>query len=150
MARLKTHIEVKNRRATFAYELIESFVAGIVLVGTEVKSIRAGGASLTDAYGVFTGDELFVRNMHIAEYRWGNIQNHAPRRDRKLLMTRRELRRLQRRTVEKGLAIIATRLYIAENGYAKLEIALARGRKAYDKREHIKEKDHRRDIQSID
>ncbi|MDR2361864.1 MAG: SsrA-binding protein SmpB [Prevotellaceae bacterium] len=144
--RPKATIEIKNKRASFEYELVETFTAGIVLVGTEIKSIRAGKASLADAYGYFVGRELFIKNLHIAEYWWGNLQNHDPRRDRKLLLNRRELSKLQRRTKEKGFAIVATRLYIASNGYAKLEIALARGKKAYDKRESIKQKDLRREL----
>ncbi|MDR0728924.1 MAG: SsrA-binding protein SmpB [Prevotellaceae bacterium] len=144
--RPKATIEIKNKRASFEYELVETFTAGIALVGTEIKSIRAGKASLVDAYGYFVGHELFIKNLHIAEYWWGNLQNHDPRRDRKLLLNRRELSKLQRRTKEKGFAIVATRLYIAENGYAKLEIALARGKKNYDKRESIKQKDLRREM----
>jgi SsrA-binding protein len=145
MARTKTTIEIKNKRASFEYEFLETFTAGLCLVGTEIKSIRAGKASLADAYGYFAGHELFVKNMHIAEYWWGNLNNHDPRRDRKLLLQRKELTKLQRRTKEKGLTIVATKLFIAENGYAKLVIALARGKKIYDKRESIKEKDLRRD-----
>lgn len=147
MARPKTTIEIKNKRASFEYELLETFTAGVVLVGTEIKSIRAGKASLVDAYGYFVGQELFVKNMHIAEYWWGNLQNHDPRRDRKLLLNRRELAKLRRRTREKGLAIVALRLYVAHNGYAKLDVALARGKKTYDKRESIKEKDLRREME---
>ncbi|MDR0668140.1 MAG: SsrA-binding protein SmpB [Prevotellaceae bacterium] len=147
MVRPKTRIEIKNKRASFEYELLETFTAGVVLLGTEIKSIRAGKASLVDAYGYFVGDELFVKNMHIAEYWWGNLLNHDPRRDRKLLLNRRELSKLHRRTKEKGLAIVALRLYIADNGYAKLDVALARGKKAYDKRESIKEKDLRREME---
>ncbi len=144
MARIKTKIEIKNKRASFEYEFLETFTAGIVLVGTEIKSIRAGKASLGDAYAYFVNGELFIKNMHIAEYWWGNLNNHDPRRDRKLLLNRKELNKLYRRTKEKGLTIVATRLYIADNGYAKLDIALARGKKVYDKRESIKEKDLRR------
>ena len=147
MARAKANIEIKNKRAEFEFEIIESFTAGIALVGTEIKSIRAGKASLIDAYAYFVGNELFIRNMHVATYWWGNLNNHEPRRDRKLLLNRKELNKLQRRTKEKGFTIVATRLYFAENGYAKLEIALARGKKVYDKRESIKQKDLRRDLE---
>ena len=142
--RVKTKIEIKNKRASFEYEFLETFTAGIALVGTEIKSIRAGKASLAEAYAYFVGNELFIKNMHIAEYWWGNLNNHDPRRDRKLLLNRKELNKLQRRTKEKGLTIVATRLFLAENGYAKLNLALARGKKVYDKRESIKEKDRRR------
>ena len=143
----KANINIKNKRVSFEYELLEMLVAGIVLTGTEIKSIREGKASLQDAYCYFVGDELFVKNMHIAEYWWGNFTNHNPRRDRKLLLNRKELNKLLRKYKEKGLTIVATRLFMEENGYAKLEIALARGRKAYDKRENIKEKDIRRDME---
>ncbi|MCL2098789.1 MAG: SsrA-binding protein SmpB [Bacteroidales bacterium] len=143
----KANIDIKNKRASFEYEFLETLIAGIVLTGTEIKSIREGKASLPDAYCYFVGNELFVKNLHIAEYWWGNIDNHNPRRDRKLLLNRKELNKLLRKYKEKGLTIVATRLFIDENGYAKLEIALARGRKAYDKRENIKEKDLRREME---
>jgi SsrA-binding protein len=145
--RCKANIDIKNKRASFDYEFLETLTAGIVLNGTEIKSIREGKASLSDAYCYFVGNELFVKNMHIAEYWWGNLNNHNPRRDRKLLLNRKELNKLLRKYKEKGLTIVATRLFIEENGYAKLEIALARGRKAYDKRENIKEKDLRREME---
>lgn len=140
----KSNIEIKNRRASFDYEFIESFQAGIVLTGTEIKSIREGKASLAESYCYFVGSELFVKNMNVAEYWWGSWGQHDPRRDRKLLLTRKELVRLRRAVKEKGLAIIAVKLYIADNGYAKLLIALARGKKEYDKRASIREKDLRR------
>ncbi len=146
MATIKANIVIKNKRASFDYELIETFTAGIVLVGTEIKSIRLGKASLVDTYCYFIGSELFVRGIHIAEYWWGNLNNHDPKRERKLLLNRKELNKLQRRSKEKGLSIIPTQLYIAENGYAKLDIALAKGKKSFDKRESIKEKDMRREM----
>ena len=146
MANKKANIVIRNKRANFDYELIERFTAGIVLVGTEIKSLRLGKASLVDTYCFFVKDELFVRGIHIAEYWWGNLNNHDPRRERKLLLNRKELNKLQRRSKEKGLSIIPTQLFIAENGYAKLEIALAKGKKVYDKRDSIKEKDLRRDM----
>jgi len=145
MPKAKSKIEIRNKKASFEYEFIETFTAGVVLSGTEIKSIRAGKASLVDSYCYFVGRELFVKNMHIAEYWWGNLNNHDPRRDRKLLLNRNELNRLFRATREKGLTIVATRLFIAENGYAKLNIALARGKKEFDKRHSIKEKDLRRE-----
>ncbi len=147
MARAKATIVIKNKRASFEYEFLETYTAGIMLGGTEIKSIRAGKASLADAYCYFVNGELFVKNMHIAEYWWGNLNNHDPRRDRKLLLNRKELNKLQRRTKEKGLTMIAIKLFVADNGYAKLDIALARGKKMYDKRESIKEKDLRRDME---
>ncbi len=144
--REKANIDIKNKRASFDYELLETFTAGIVLTGTEIKSIRGGKASLADAYCYFVGDELFVKNMHIAEYWWGSFSNHDPRRDRKLLLMRKELNKLLRRNKEKGLTIVASRMFINDGGYAKLVIALARGKKEYDKRESIKEKDLRREM----
>ncbi len=145
MVKAKSTIEVKNKRASFEYEFVESFTAGIVLSGTEIKSIRAGKASLTDTYCYFANGELYVKNMHIADYWWGSFNKHDPRRDRKLLLTKKELHRLFRGSREKGLTIIATRLFIADNGYAKLNISLARGKREYDKRHSIKEKDLRRE-----
>jgi SsrA-binding protein len=142
----KSNIVIRNKRAEFDYELIEKFVAGIVLCGTEIKSIRAGKASLSDTYCYFSGGELYVKGLHIAEYWWGNLNNHDPRRDRKLLLTKKELNRLLRKNKEKGLTIIASRMFISEKGYAKLMIALARGKKAYDKRESIKDKDLKREM----
>lgn len=140
----KSDIQIKNRRASFDYEFIETYTAGIVLTGTEIKSIREGKASLVESYCYFNGGELYVKNMHIAEYWWGSWGKHDPRRDRKLLLTHKELIKLQRAVKEKGLTIVAVKLFIADNGYAKLLIALARGKKVYDKRESIKEKDLRR------
>ena len=144
MPKAKSKVEIKNKKASFEFELLEKFTAGIVLTGTEIKSIRAGKASLVDSYCYFVGNELFVKNMHVADYWWGTFNQHDPRRDRKLLLTKRELKKLQRAYKEKGMTIVATRLFIAGNGYAKLNIALARGKKEYDKRESIKEKDLRR------
>ena len=146
MAKGKNRIEIKNRRAGFEFEFLENFTAGIVLSGTEIKSIREGKASLVDSYCYFVGTELFVKNMNVAEYWWGSaFSRQDPRRDRKLLLTKKELRKLQRSVKEKGLTIVATRLFISENGYAKLNISLARGKREFDKRESIKEKDMRRE-----
>jgi SsrA-binding protein len=145
MPKAKSKIEIRNKRASFEYELLEGFTAGIVLTGTEIKSIRAGKASLADSYCYFVNGELYVKNMHIADYWWGSFNQHDPRRDRKLLLTKKELRKLFRASREKGLTIVATRLYIAQNGYAKLNISLAKGKREYDKRHSIKEKDMRRD-----
>ena len=140
-------VDIKNKKASFEYFLIDEYVAGLVLTGTEIKSIRDGKANLTDAYCVFIGNELFVRQMHVSEYRFGSYMNHPAKRDRKLLLTRRELRKLQARTKEKGYTIVPVLLYVDDRGYAKLKIALARGKKFYDKRETIKEKDTKRDMQ---
>jgi SsrA-binding protein len=140
-----SNIEIKNRRAAFDYELLETFTAGMVLAGTEIKAIREGKASLSDAYCFFMNGELWVKNASISEYRFGTYANHNAKRDRKLLLNRRELQKLERKTKERGFTIVALRLFISENGFAKLEIALARGKKSYDKRESIKEKDLRRE-----
>ncbi len=146
MPRAKSRVEIKNKRAHFDYEFLDTYTAGIVLSGTEIKSIRAGKASLIDSYCYFVNGELYVKNMHIADYWWGTFNAHDPRRDRKLLLNKRELKKLLRATKEKGLTIVASRLFIAENGFAKLNIALAKGKKEYDKRNSIKEKDVRRDM----
>lgn len=147
MPKAKSSVEIKNRRASFDFEFIETYQAGIVLTGTEIKSIRAGKASLVDSFCYFNGGELYVKNMHVADYWWGCTWGaHDPRHDRKLLLNKRELSKLQRAVKEKGLTIIAVKLYIADNGYAKLLIALARGKKEYDKRQSIKEKDLRREM----
>ena len=146
MPKAKSRVQVNNKRASFDYEFLETYQAGIVLVGTEIKSIRAGRASMSDAFCFFEGGQLYVRGINIALYTWGSWGQHAPLRDRKLLLQKRELRHLQQKVKEKGLTIVAVRLYIADNGYAKLQISLARGKKAYDKRQSIKEKDLRREM----
>lgn len=139
-------IEIKNKRAEHEYFLSDTVNAGIVLTGTEIKSIRDGKANLADAWCTFIGDELFVRDMHISEYRFGSWLNHQAKRDRKLLLTRRELRKLQNKVKERGYTIVPLMLYVDQRGFAKLQISLARGKKFYDKRESIKEKDTRRDM----
>lgn len=138
--------EIKNKRASFDYILSNRLTAGIVLYGTEIKSIREGKASLADTYCLFIGNELWIKNMQISAYRLGTFYNHDVKRDRKLLLTKRELHKFQRATKETGYTIIPVRLFIAENGFAKLEIALARGKKAYDKRQTLKENDARREM----
>ena len=139
-------IEIKNKKASYQYFLVEEYTAGIQLTGTEIKSIREGKANIADAYCNYTGDELFVREMHIAIYTQGTIYNHEPKRDRKLLVTRRELKKLLGKVNEKGFTIIPTLLFINEKGLAKLTIALAKGKHFYDKRETIKKKDVARDM----
>ncbi|MFA6677164.1 MAG: SsrA-binding protein SmpB [Bacteroidales bacterium] len=142
-----SNVYIKNKRASYEYEFLDKYTAGIVLTGTEIKSIRAGKASLSDSYCYFINNELFVRNMHISDYWWASsFSSHEPKRDRKLLLNRRELRKLQRATKEKGLTITTISLFINEKGYAKLNIALAKGKKEYDKRNSIKEKDVKRDM----
>ena len=146
MAKEKQHrVQINNKKASFEDEFLEQYDAGIGLVGTEINSLRAGKASLQDAYCYFSGGELYLRGMNIATYFWASAwSSHEPMRDRKLLLTRKELRKLARAVKEKGLTIVTRRLFISETGYAKLDIALARGKKEYDKRESIKEKDLRR------
>ncbi len=148
MPKAKSKIQINNKRASFDYLFVETYTAGIVLYGTEIKSIRAGKASLADAYCYFdTRGQLWVRGLNISQYFWGSWGQHEPKRDRKLLLNKRELRHLRQADKEKGMTIVAVRLFIADNGYAKLFIALARGKKEYDKRESIKEKDIRREIE---
>jgi SsrA-binding protein len=139
-------VSIKNRKATFEYSILAEFSAGIQLTGTEIKSIRAGKANIGEAYCTMVKTELFVRNMYIEEYVQGNIYNHEPKRDRKLLLKRSELNKLQTKLKDKGLTVIPLHLYINEKGLAKLEIALAKGKKLYDKRESLKEKDVKRDM----
>jgi SsrA-binding protein len=144
--KIQKTVEIKNRRASFEFAFIDSFTAGLVLMGTEIKSIRQGKANLTDAYCVFFQDELYVRNMHISAYEEGTRYNHIPLRDRKLLLSKRELGKLQKELKNVGLTIIPTRLFISDKGYAKLNISLAKGKKTFDKRDDIKEKDVKRDM----
>ncbi len=146
MEKLKNDIVIKNKRATFDYELIDKYQAGIVLVGTEIKSIRLGKASLVDTFCYFNDGELWVKGMNISEYFYGTYNNHAPRRDRKLLLNKKELSKIRRQTKETGFTIVPTKLFLNEKGLAKLEIAVAKGKKEYDKRESLKEKDDRRQM----
>lgn len=140
------HISIKNKKAYYQYFLAEEFTAGIQLTGTEIKSVREGKVSFVDAYCSFFEGELFVRGMHISEYRLGTHYNHDPKRDRKLLLTRRELKKLEGKSREKGFTIIPVLLFIDEKGLAKLNIALAKGKHSYDKRETIKQRDIERDL----
>jgi SsrA-binding protein len=142
-------INIKNKKAAFNYTFVEKYTAGIKLAGTEIKSIRMGKASLVDAYCIFINGELFVRGLNITEYDYGTHSNHDPRQDRKLLLNKRELKKLERKSTEKGFTIVATRLFINDNGWAKLEIALAKGKQEYDKRHEIKKKDLKRDMERI-
>ena len=138
------NINIKNKRATFDYELIETFVTGIVLTGTEIKSIRLGKAGLTDTYCTMINNELWVRNLYIAEYFYGTYNNHESRRDRKLLLNRKEINKISRLSKDTGFTIVPTKMFINEKGLAKLVIAVAKGKKAYDKREAIRERDDKR------
>jgi len=139
-------ITIKNKRASFDYELLETFTAGIVLTGTEIKSIRLGKASLVDTFAIVERGEVWVKNMYVAEYFFGTYNNHAPRRDRKLLLNRKEIRRLQTAAKDRGFTLVPTRLFINERGLAKLVLAIARGKKEYDKRQSIRERDDRREM----
>jgi len=139
-------INIKNRRAEFDYLLSDSYTAGIVLTGTEIKSIRAGKASLVDTYCLVINGEVWVKNMYIAQYEHGSYNNHVERRDRKLLLNRREIRKLASAVKTPGFSLVPTLLFIDENGRAKLDISVARGKKEYDKRETLKEKEDRKQI----
>lgn len=146
MAHPKANINIRNKKASFEYELVEKYVAGIQLTGTEIKSIRNGKVSMNDAYCQFHRSELWAKNIHISEYELGNINNHPAKRDRKLLLNKKELTKLERKLKESGFTIIPTRMFINDRGLAKLEIALARGKKLYDKRETLKQKDTTREM----
>ena len=149
MDKRKVSINIKNKRASFDYVISDTYTAGIVLTGTEIKSIRLGKASLVDTYCIFIGDELWVKNMYVAEYFYGSYNNHTARRDRKLLLERKELRKLRQSVKNPGFTIVPTRLFINERGLAKLVIGLARGKHEYDKRESIKERDDKRELDRI-
>lgn len=139
-------INIRNKRAAFDYEILEEWTAGVVLAGTEIKSVRAGKVSLTDSYCYFDRGELWIRGVNIAEYAWGTCNNHVPRRDRKLLLTRRELAKLQRAAQDKGLTVVGLRMFLSERGWAKIVIGLGRGRKSFDKREYLKANDAKREM----
>jgi len=140
------HISIKNRKASFEYSFLDKYTAGLQLTGTEIKSVRESKASISEAFCTFINDELFVRNMHIAEYAQGTHYNHEPKRDRKLLLNRTELKKLSNKLKDKGLTIIPLHLFVNEKGFAKLEIALAKGKKIFDKREDVKKKDIQREM----
>lgn len=142
-------VHIVNRKASFEYQFLDQFEAGIMLTGTEIKSIRDGNANLKEAYCTFKDQELFIRNMFIAEYKYGTNNNHEPTRIRKLLLKKIELKKLHRKVKEKGLTIIPYKLYLSDRGLAKIEIVLAQGKKAYDKRQSIKERDNKRDLDRI-
>lgn len=136
---------IKNKKASYEYFLLEEFVCGIVLVGTEIKSIRAGKASLVDSYCAFKDNELYLMNSHVAEYEFGNLNNHIPKRERKLLLTKKELRKIHKKIKEKGLTIIPVNMFVNKQGFCKITISIAKGKKLYDKVASIKEKDIKRD-----
>ncbi len=144
--KIKSQVQIKNKRAAFDYVLLETFTAGIVLTGTEIKSIRLGKASLVDTFCLVEKGELWVKNMYIAEYFYGTYNNHAARRDRKLLLTKRELHKIEGAARNSGFTVIPTKLFINERGLAKLIVAIAKGKKEYDKRDSIRERDDRREM----
>ena len=139
-------VNIKNKRASFDYELLDTYQAGIVLTGTEIKSIRLGKASLVDTFCFFNNGELWVKNMYIAEYFYGTYNNHQARRDRKLLLTKKELQKIQRLSKESGFSVIPTKIYISDKGLAKIIVAVAKGKKVYDKRESIEEREDKRQM----
>ncbi len=146
---MKNKINIKNKRAYFDYEILEKYTAGLVLTGTEVKSVRQGKVSLGDSYCYIRDREIWVKGMQIAEYSFGSYNNHIPDSERKLLLERKEIRKLDRKTRETGNTIVVLKLFFSETGYAKLEIALAKGKKQYDKRETIRQKDAKRQMERL-
>ena len=145
-SRKSQSVNIKNKKATFDYELIDTYTAGIVLTGTEIKSIRESKASLVDSWCTFVNGELWVKNMHIAEYFYGSYNNHSAKRDRKLLLTGKELHKLAQDSKIPGFTIVPIRMFINEKGLAKLVIALAKGKHQYDKRQSIKENEDKREM----
>ena len=145
----KDFINIKNRKASYEYEFIDKYVAGIMLKGTEIKSIRNSQVTMSDAHCVFIKNELFIKNLHISEYGNGGYTNHEPKRERKLLLNIQELEKINGKVTTKGMTIIPTRLFINDKGIAKLEIAVAKGKKLFDKRESLKDKDNKRDLDRI-
>ncbi|MBW7839999.1 MAG: SsrA-binding protein [Chitinophagaceae bacterium] len=139
-------MDISNRKAHFEYSIIQKYTAGIVLTGTEIKSVRLGKASFNDSYCLFFKGELILRNLHIAEYGFGGVYNHEPTRERKLLLRKAELRKLESKIKEKGYTIVPLKLFLSEKGLAKVEIGLGKGKKTFDKRETIKSRESEREI----
>jgi len=147
---MKNTVNILNKKARFEYEILDKYTAGIVLTGTEIKSIRLSKASIAESFCEFNEQgELFIINMTIEEYAWGTHYNHKPKAERKLLLNKRELRKLEKEVKNVGLTIVPLKLFINENGFAKLDIALAKGKKLYDKRESIKDRDNKRNLDRI-
>jgi SsrA-binding protein len=146
---MASDLNIKNKKAYFEYHILEEFVAGIKLLGTEIKSIREGKANINDAFCAFLNNQLYVRNMHIAEYSHGSFYNHEAKRDRVLLLNKKELSKLKAKSEEKGFTIIPLKIFISDRGFAKLVIGLAQGKKLYDKRESIKERDTKIELQRV-
>ena len=142
-------INIKNKRAKFEYHLLDTFTAGIVLTGTEIKSIRDSKASILEAYCVFDDGEVFIRNMHITAYENGSFYNHKPRNDRKLLLNKKEIQKIEKWLKVKGNTVIPLKIFLSEKGYAKMDIATAQGKKLHDKRQDLKEKDDKRTVDRV-
>lgn len=143
---MSDNITIKNKKAYFEYHILDKYECGIELLGTEIKSIRSGKANLTDGFCTFVGNELYAFNIHISEYSMGSFYNHEPKRNRKLLLTKKELRKLQIKTQDKGMTIVPLQIFFNERGFAKMEIALAQGKKLHDKRDSLKERDAKIEI----
>ncbi|WP_342647827.1 SsrA-binding protein SmpB [Mucilaginibacter sp. CSA2-8R] len=146
---MNEQLYIKNKKAYFEYHVLDEYTAGIKLLGTEIKSIRDGKANLNDAFCTFISDELYVRNLHISEYSHGSFYNHEAKRDRVLLLNKKELKKLRTRTEEKGFTIIPLAMFISERGFAKLKIGLAQGKKTFDKRETMKERDTKIELSRV-
>ena len=147
--KIEKTINIKNKKASYEYFLLEEMTAGIQLVGTEIKSIRKGDVNISDSFCAFTGNELFLVNAHIKEYKFGNQFNHEPRRPRKLLLKKQELKKIRRKITEKGLTIVPISMFINKEGFCKVNISIAKGKKMYDKRESIRDRDVKRDLERI-
>lgn len=147
--RFSNDINIRNRQASYEFELLDKYIAGLVLMGTEIKSIREGKVNLQDGYCYFNNGELFVKGVNITPYAQGTHYNHEAQRERKLMLKRMELKKLERKVEEKGLTLVPVRLFINDRGFAKLEIALARGKKTHDKRDNIKERDAKRELDRL-
>lgn len=145
----KSDIKILNRDARFSFELLDEFDAGIMLTGTETKSLRNGGGSFNDAYCMMKSGELWLKNLHIPEYSYGNLNNHEPTRLRKLLLTHRELKKIDAKIREKGLTVVPVELFMSERGFFKVRVALGRGKKSFDKRNTIKDRDAKRTLDRI-
>lgn len=139
-------VNIKNRRATFDFDIVETYTAGIVLTGTEIKSIRLGKASLTDAFCYENNGEIWIKNMYVGEYFYGSYNNHSSRRDRKLLLNKKEIREIGKASKDSGFSIVPLKVFISDKGLAKVVIALAKGKKEYDKRQSIKEREDKREM----
>ncbi len=139
-------VNIRNKRATFDFEILEKYIAGIVLTGTEIKSIRLGKAGLTDSFCFENNGELWIKNMYVGEYFYGSYNNHASRRDRKLLLSKKEIREIGKASKDNGFSIVPLRVFVNDRGLAKVEIALAKGKKVYDKRQSIKEREDKREM----